>query len=59
MGLLFNARLPNEEFCTPPQPLQPIYASGWQHYMYGPGMWCDGLSLNRSGSFVQAWQMNS
>lgn len=27
--------------------------------MSGPGMWCDGSSLKRSGSFVQAWQMNS
>ena len=28
-------------------------------YVCGPEMWCDGSSLNRSGSFAQAWQMNS
>ncbi|BDL40901.1 hypothetical protein MSPGM_34910 [Methylorubrum sp. GM97] len=27
--------------------------------VFGPGMWCDGSSLKRSGSFVQVWQMNS
>ncbi len=27
--------------------------------VYGPGMWCDGSSLNRSGSLAQIWQMNS
>jgi hypothetical protein len=28
-------------------------------YVFSPGVWCSGLSLNRSGSLVQAWQMNS
>jgi len=27
--------------------------------LFGPGVWCDGSSLNRSGSLVQARQMNS
>jgi len=27
--------------------------------VYGPGMWCDGSSLKRSGSFVQTWHTNS
>jgi transposase len=27
--------------------------------VYGPGMWCDGSSLNRSGSLDQTWQTNS
>ena len=27
--------------------------------MFGPGMWCDGSRLNRSGCLVQAWQMDS
>jgi hypothetical protein len=34
-------------------------ASGKPNYMFGPRVWCDGSSLNRSGSLVQARQMNS
>jgi hypothetical protein len=35
------------------------YAAAFDPYLFGPGVWCDGSSLNRSGSLVQARQMNS
>ena len=33
--------------------------AGPEFGLFGPGMWCDGSSLNRSGCFVQAWQTNA
>ena len=28
-------------------------------YVFSPGLWCNGSILNRSGSLVHAWQVNS